>query len=91
MITLSLCLSAKILKATSSAACLLTLWGKCSWSVTREQSRLIDNRNLILQIVQCCFRKILKFETYLESLTIPRIILGLKSQRQLRKNSKRNF
>ena len=81
----------RFLKATNSAACLLTPWGEPSWPATCEQPRVTHHRNLPLQIVQWLLRKILKFETYLESLPVTRIILDLKSHRHLRKISRRDF
>lgn len=81
----------RFLKAINSAACLLTSWGEPSWPVTCEQPRVSHNRNLPLQIFQWLLRKMLKFEIYLESLPVTRIILDLKSHRHLRKISRRDF
>lgn len=71
----------KDFKTTESAACLLAVWGKCSWSVTWEQLSLTHNRNLPLQILKWLLRKTFKLEAHLESLTATRITPGLKSGR----------
>lgn len=57
--------------------------------MTWEQSRLIHNGNLPLQVITGLLRKMLMFEPYLESLTVTRITLGLKSGRHLKKYSRK--